>query len=111
MNISSIAKHVMSGTAVVSLLSACTADQQNDITRRAAKSAVKPVIQEQFPGIPVEPAVDCIIDNADSRELLSLAADSVTGPTASTVEIVTNIVSRPKTLECMAVSGLPALLS
>ena len=57
-----------------------------------------------------EPASDCIIDNASSRELLALAADSITGPTANTVELVTNIVSRPDTLNCLLANGLPALL-
>jgi len=93
------------------LLVACTPTQQDDLTRRAAKNAVRPVLAERFPGVPLEPAADCVIDNANSTELLSLAADAVTGPTASTVEIVTNIVSRPATLACLAAEGLPALLN
>ncbi|WP_166417029.1 hypothetical protein [Cochlodiniinecator piscidefendens] len=95
----------------IGLLAACTSQQQDDLARRAAKSAVTPVVQEQLPGVPVGPAVDCVIDNANRNELRGLASNSITGPTASTVEIVTNIISRPQALECLAVSGLPALLA
>ncbi len=92
-------------------LAACTAEQQDDLTRDAAKTAVRPVLEERFPGIPLEPATDCIIDNASSREILTLAADAVTGPTASTVEIVGNIAARPETIRCLAEEGLPVLLN
>ena len=92
------------------LLSACTEAACDDVAREAAKSAVRPVIADRFPGVPLEPSVDCIIDNATSREILSLAADAVTGPTASTVEIVSRIASRPETITCLATEGLPAFL-
>lgn len=92
------------------LLLACTPAQQDEITRDAAKTAIRPVLEDRLPGIPVEPATDCIIDNATSRELLALAADAVTGPTANTVEIVSDIASRPDTIRCLATEGLPTLL-
>ncbi|MEO0918103.1 MAG: hypothetical protein AAFY31_14125, partial [Pseudomonadota bacterium] len=92
-------------------LAGCTAAQQDELTRDAAKRAVRPVLQERLPGVPVEPATDCIIDNATSGELLSLAADAITGPTANTVEIVSDIATRPETIQCLATEGLPALLS
>ena len=92
------------------VLTACTAAQQDRLAQDAAKSAVRPVLAEQFPGVPLEPAVDCVIENATAQEILNLAADSVTGPTASTVEITTRIVSRPETIRCLAEDGLPVLL-
>ncbi len=92
------------------VLFACTEAQRDDLARDAAKQSVRPVLQERFPGVPLEPATDCVIDNANATELLSLAGDAVTGPTASTVEIVTNIVTRPATIECLAREGLPVLL-
>ena len=91
-------------------LAACTPAQQDELTRDAARTAIRPVLEENFPGIPLEPATDCVIDNASSRELLSLAADAVTGPTASTVEIVGRIVARPETITCLAEEGLSGLL-
>ena len=97
--------------AFVILVAACTPAMQDDLTRDAARTAVRPVLEQRFPGVPLEPATDCIIDNATSRELLSLAADAVTGPTANTAEIVSDILSRPATLQCLATEGLPVLLN
>ena len=91
-------------------LTACNTPLGDSIARDAARQAVRPVLAERFPGVPLEPAVDCVINNASSNELLSLAADAVTGPTASTVQIVTNITSRPETIQCLVAEGLPALL-
>ena len=96
--------------AITLLITACTPQQQDQITRDAAKSVVRPILAERLPGVPLEPATDCIIDNANSRELLALAADAVTGPTASSVEIVAEIATRPDTIRCLAEEGLPALL-
>ena len=102
-------RYILAASAAL-LIAACTPGQQDELARDAAKSAVRPVIQERLPGVPVEPATDCIIDNATAGEILSLAADAVTGPTASTVEIVGNILARPETLTCLATEGLPPLL-
>jgi len=102
---------VLALSLVVPLLVACTPAQQDELTRDAAKRVVRPILQERLPGVPVEPATDCIIDNATSGELLSLAADAVTGPTANTVEIVSDIATRPETIRCLATEGLPALLT
>ena len=80
-----------------------------DLTRDAAKRAVEPVVADRFPNLPVEPAAECIIEHASSDELLALAGDALTGPTASTIEITGNIAVRPGTLACFASNGLPAL--
>ncbi len=92
------------------VLAGCSSEFQDELARDAAKSAVRPVLQERLPGVPIEPATDCVIDNATSGEILTLAADAVTGPTASTVEIVSEILVRPDTLTCLATEGLPSLL-
>ena len=87
------------------VLAACTAQQQDTLARDAAKQAVRPVLAERFPGVPLDGATDCIIDNANAQEILSLAADAVTGPTASTVEIVARVATRPETVECLIREG------
>ena len=101
----------MKRLALILALAACTPAAQEQLTRDAAKSAIRPVIAERFPGVPLEPATDCIIDNATQNELLALASDAVTGATASTAEIVSDIVSRPPTIQCLATEGLPVLLN
>ena len=93
------------------LLTACSPQMQDELTRDAARAAVRPVLEQRFPGVQVEFATDCVIDNASSGELLALAADAVTGPTANTVEIVSDVISRPATIECLAREGLPVLLT
>ena len=92
------------------ILAACTPAMQDDLARDAARTAVRPVLEDRFPGVPLEPATDCVIENATANEILSLAADAVTGPTANTVEIVSDILSRPATLTCLATEGLPVLI-
>lgn len=85
---------------------------QNEIAREAARSAVRPVLEENFPGIPLEPATDCIIDNATADEIISLAGDAARGaPDAGTVETVLTVATRPETISCLAIEGLPALLT
>jgi len=60
-------------------LAACSSAQQDFLARDAAKQAVRPVLAERFPGIPLEPASDCIIDNATAQEIF---ASSLLPPTA-----------------------------
>lgn len=91
-------------------LAAC-AELQDEVAREAARSAVRPVLQDNFPGVPLEPATDCIIDNATAGEILSLAADAAQGaPDAGTIETVLTIGTRPETITCLATEGLPILL-
>ncbi|MFP7569874.1 hypothetical protein [Marivita sp. S2033] len=96
--------------ASVVLLSACSVQQQDQIAREAARSAITPVLVERFPGVPLEPTLNCVIYNASAVQIRALAVDSVAGTTQSTVQIVTDIVSQPETLTCLAANGLPALL-
>ena len=93
------------------ILAACSPMRQEELTRNAARTAIRPVLEQRFPGVPLTPVSDCIIDNASQSELLSLAADAVTGATASTTQIVSNIASRPATIQCFATEGLSTLLN
>ena len=93
-------------TIGMALLAACTPEAQDRLARNAAKSAVRPVLEDRFPGVPLGPATDCIIDNATADEILILAGDTVTGPTASTAEIVSRIATRPAAVECLLREGL-----
>ena len=92
-------------------LSGCVVPSTEDITRNAAKSTVNRVVVSRFPGLPVEPSINCIIDNATQGEILGLASDSVTGPTEATIQTVFSIIRRPATVQCLASSGVPALLN
>lgn len=98
--------------ALLPLLAGCNAaDVTTDFSRKAAKSVINPIVAQKFPGVPLEPTTDCIIDNANSAELFALASAAATGPKDSTIQTVTDISRRPDTLKCMAKTGLPGLLS
>lgn len=97
---------------IVCLLLAGCAEVQNEIAREAARNAVRPVMAERLPGVPLEPATDCIINNATASEILSLASDAAQGaPDAGTVDTVIAIGTRPETITCLATEGLPVLLT
>ena len=96
---------------MLSALVACSPQAQDQIARDAARSAITPILVERFPGVPLGPALDCVIDNASAVQIRALALDTVTGPTESTVQIVSDILSRPKTVQCLATEGLTALLT
>jgi molybdopterin-guanine dinucleotide biosynthesis protein A len=98
----------LAACAAAALLAGCSAADQQEVTRDAARSAIYPVVAEAYPGADPAPAMECILDNAGSRELLVLAADAVTGATASTAQMVAGIAARPATLTCFAASGLTA---
>ncbi len=92
-------------------LAAC-AGVQDQIARDAARATVRPVLAERFPGVPLEPASDCVIDNASAGELtrLALAAGQ---PTVSpeTSALVVEIATRPETIRCLATDGLAPFLT
>jgi len=91
-------------------LASC-ADVQDELARDAAKRSVRPALAENFPGVPLEPASDCVINNASASELtrLALAAGK---PTVSpqTSALVVEIATRPETIRCLATDGLAPFL-
>lgn len=91
---------------LVLALAACTPLQQDNLTRDAAARVIKPVLADRFPGVPLDAAADCVIENATTVELRALASDALTGPTAATAETVSDVLARPGTVECLATQGL-----
>lgn len=93
------------------LLAACVTPLADDVARRAAKSAVNPILSSRLPGIPLEPATNCIIDNASAGEIITLASQaSAGGVSDAATRLVLDIASRPATIQCLATDGLPVLL-
>jgi hypothetical protein len=93
------------------LFLASCADMQDQIARDAARAAVRPVLAERFPGVPLEPAVDCIINNASAGEIVRLARAGATQQVSpETTTLVVDIATRPETIRCLATDGLTALL-
>jgi len=82
-----------------------------EVARDQARGVIDPIVAEKFPGVPVKPVTDCVIDNASLQEILTLSAAAGTGNNAKAAEVVVEIATRPDTVKCIAVKGLPALLA
>ena len=93
------------------ILAACNSSIGTEVSRAAAKSVVNPIVAERFPGVPLEPTTDCIIDNASGDEIATLATTAATGNDQAATELVIDIAARPDTLRCIASDGLPAILN
>lgn len=97
--------------AALSTLSACAAanDAADAIAQDRAKTVVNGVVEDRFPGVNAAPVTDCVIEAASAGEIISLARDSATGVTQSTVELVVDIASRPESVQCITENGLTLL--
>ena len=94
-------------------VTACTETQQavDGVARKSAKAAVAETLTTRFPAVPkaaVTPFTDCVIDNATAREIAEFAKDAVIGVSETTVALVTQVLQRPATQQCVARAGLAA---
>jgi len=89
------------GLTVVSLSGCVTDGIVQDTSREAAKRVVTPIVVDKFPGRNTEAYSNCIIDNATTDEIFSLAKAAVTGVDQDTVNTVYKIGTRPETLKCV----------
>ena len=92
------------------LLCACDTPVSNALARDSAKRVVNPVIAERFPGLPLAPATNCIIDNATASEIMTFATSARSSPEDVT-PIILDVAQRPATIQCLATDGLPVLLT
>lgn len=91
-------------------LTACTTnDPVEAVARATAKSVVLPVVQQRLPGPQAEAVAVCVIDNATTDEIFSLARDVGTRAGTTTVQTVATILQRPNTLQCVLGAGIPGL--
>ncbi|SDZ42677.1 hypothetical protein SAMN05444004_11433 [Jannaschia faecimaris] len=96
---------------ILPVLAACNSPLADAVARDAAKRAVNPVVAARFPGVPLEPATNCIIDNASADEILTLATAAGAGANETATRIVLDVAARPDTIRCIATEGLPVLLN
>ena len=95
-------------------LAACeeTTQAVDNVARRSAKAAVSETLVTRFPAVPeqaVTPFTDCVIDNASAREIGEFAKDAVIGVSETTVALVTSVLQRPETQQCVTRAGLSLL--
>ena len=89
------------GLTAVSLSGCVTDGIVQDTSREAAKRVVTPIVVDKFPGRNTEAYSNCIIDNATTDEIFSLAKAAVTGVDQDNVNTVYKIGTRPETLKCV----------
>jgi hypothetical protein len=96
--------------ACVLAVSACTTTNPVEaVARASAKSVVLPVVQQRLPGPQAEAVAICVIDNANTNEIMSLARDVGTRAGTTTVQTIATILQRPNTLQCVLGAGIPGL--
>ncbi len=78
----------------------------DNVTDRAARAVVVPVMQNYMPAPQAETAADCILQNASIEERRALARDVGVRAGTRTVQNVVSIISRPGTGACMRARGI-----
>ena len=92
-------------------LAACDTPIGTEVARASARSVVNDVVESRFPGVPITPVTDCIINNATGSEIVSIAQDAVVGqPSPETVQLVLQIATRPDTVTCFVEEAGPTIL-
>ncbi len=100
---------VMATLSALALTACTTTNPMDAVARASAKSVVLPVVQQRLPGPQAEAVAVCVIDNANSTEILSLARDVGTRAGTTTVQTIATILQRPDTIQCVLRAGIPGL--
>ncbi len=79
----------------------------DDATRSQARKAVNASLGQKLPGVDLSPLTDCVINNASSKEILTLAGMAVRGVDQETANLILQISTRPETVQCIAKAELP----
>ena len=105
-------KSFIFAVTLAATLAACTTPQgtlattPEEIARETARTIIKPIVASKLPGVPTDAAVDCVIDNASSSEILQLGESAITGSPADSTALTVSIMQRPATVQCFAQSYL-----
>lgn len=100
----------MRGLALILCLAlpACVAGEavMQETTRSLARSAVNSAAAQYLPGVNVTPFTDCVINNAQTGELIQLAQYASAGANgaAQAWPVVRTIASRPEATQCLVQS-------
>jgi hypothetical protein len=100
---------VLATLSALALTACTTTNPVEQVARSSAKSVVLPVVQQRLPGPQAEAVTVCVIDNANTEELFSLARDVGTRAGTTTVQTIATILKRPDTIQCVLGVGLPGL--
>ncbi|MCB5408699.1 succinate dehydrogenase [Pseudogemmobacter faecipullorum] len=86
-------------------LPACVAGEavMQETSRSLARTAVNGAARQYLPGVTVTPFTDCIINNAQTGELLQLAQSASQGANGVTQAwpVVQTVMQRPEAMQCL----------
>ncbi|MEL6644461.1 MAG: hypothetical protein AAFQ79_11030 [Pseudomonadota bacterium] len=92
-------------------LTACSTPIGTEVARASARTVVNDVVEQRFPGVPITPVTDCVINNATGDEIVSIAGDAIRQqPSPETVQLVIGISTRPETISCFIEEAGPQVL-
>lgn len=94
----------LSGVLLVLAVSGCSLlspVEENSLARETAAQAVAPVLARMAPGVPTERAVACTLDFASRGQIEALAMNSALARNELTDDIVTDILYKRGTRDCM----------
>lgn len=91
------------GITAAIALGGCSAGENmvHEQSRTAAKRIVTPIVTDKFPARNAALYTDCIIDNASTKEIVTLARATLLGLTDNTINTVVTVATRPNTLTCI----------
>ncbi|MCR8548078.1 hypothetical protein M4578_09575 [Salipiger sp. P9] len=92
------------GLALGMLLAGCSVLEPlpaGDLARETARDAVAPVLMEKAPGVEIGRAVDCTLDYASRGQIEALSLASASGQPELIDDIVTDILYKRGTRDCM----------
>ncbi|WP_371168215.1 succinate dehydrogenase [Aliiroseovarius sp. 2305UL8-7] len=92
----------------VLVLSGCEAAgvATDQIVRQQAKVAINAAVAQRFPGVNAEPITNCVVDNATTQEIVTIAGAAAAGTPETSSRTIIEIVQRPATLQCITNTGL-----
>ena len=102
---------IMASLIVLTAFAACSpAEIATDVSRKAARTVVLPVVTATTPAPANELATDCIIMNASNAELNDLARDIGTRAGTLTEQNIRMILAKPATQACILGKGLAPVM-
>lgn len=101
---------------LVLLLGACAQVQTatDQAGRDAAKTIMPQALAVYFPQVPkalFTPFTDCVVDNADAKEVQTLASDAIVGIDDGTADTIRAVLARPATQDCLRQAAPAAVLA
>lgn len=101
---------------ILFVLGACT--QVQTATDKAGRDAAKTIMPEAlavyFPQVPKElftPFTNCVVDNANAKEVQALASDAIVGVDDGTADTIRAVLARPAAQECLRQAAPAAALT